>query len=242
MIVSKYWTIVKIVGGIAHFVTKNKYHSKWPDFHNDDDEVCIECGKVPSEMGCIKVGSRYRIEPEGAAFVIDHTPIVEVPAMDQQQQPTEDEVRIVMSVQLSPAAEGENVGTLNNSTEQGVIADQQRISSDTDRSVEYDEHWQHEQKAAAINDPNKPLDQAQPVGEDSMQIVVAADIKPDKHQQYEQEKPTGEGESVHTWLDATKNQVQQRESGACRSPNKYFKKDFEDTSNEQPQPQPIALA
>ena len=249
LIVSKYWTITKIVGGIAHFITRRKYQGEWPDFHNEDDEVCIECGRLPGEAGCKKVGSRYRIEPEGAAFVIDHTPIVPVAVIGQQQQPIEGEVHIAMSVsvqpdepqQLPPAAEGENenVAMVNNPTEQDVIVDQQRIRGDVHNvgSMEYDEHRQHEQQAG---NPNEPLDQLQPVGADGMQIVAAADIQhteSDEHQQYEQEKPAGEGEGVHTWLDATKSQVQQLESGACRTANK----DSEDALNEQPQPQSIAI-
>ena len=250
LIVSKYWTITKIVGGIAHFITRGNYHGKWPNFHNDDDEVCIECGRLPGETGCKKVGSRYRIEPEGAAFVIDHTPIVPVAVIDQQQQPIEGEVHIAMPLpvqpdepqQLPPAAKGENenVAMVDNPTEQDVNADQQRIRGDIHNvgSMEYDEHRQHEQQAG--NAAAEPLDQHQPAGADGMQIVAAADIQhteSDEHQQYEQEKPVGEGESVHTRLDATKSQVQQLESGACRTGNK----DSEDPSNEQPQPQPIAI-
>ena len=81
LIISKYWTITKIVGGIAHFITRKKYEGKWPNFRNPDDEVCIDCGKPPSDPGCKKVGSRYKIA--GVIFVVDHTPIDPVAAVEQ---------------------------------------------------------------------------------------------------------------------------------------------------------------
>ena len=72
LIVSKYWKITKIVGGIAHFITRNQYEGMWPGFRNRDDEVCIECGRIPGEPGCKKIGSRYRLE--GVVLGVDHSP------------------------------------------------------------------------------------------------------------------------------------------------------------------------
>ena len=72
LIISKYWKITKIVGGIAHFITRNQYEGKWPDFRNRDDEVCIACGRIPGEPGCKKIGSRYRLE--GVVLRVDHSP------------------------------------------------------------------------------------------------------------------------------------------------------------------------
>ena len=72
LIVSKYWTFQKIVGGIAHFITGNRYRDKWPGFRNRDDEVCINCGRVPSEPGCKKIGSHYRLKDK--IIIVDHTP------------------------------------------------------------------------------------------------------------------------------------------------------------------------
>ena len=45
LVVSKRWTITKIIGGIAHFVTAKKFEGWWPGFRNPDDEICIVCGK-----------------------------------------------------------------------------------------------------------------------------------------------------------------------------------------------------
>ena len=81
LIISKYWSIQKIVGGIAHFITRNRYRDMWPGFRNPDDEICIDCGQIPSAPGCKKVGSRYRLE--GQIFVVDHTPIDPVVVEDQ---------------------------------------------------------------------------------------------------------------------------------------------------------------
>ena len=60
MIISKYWKITKIVGGIAHFITRKKYIGKWPDFRNPDDEICIQCKKVPGSHGCQQVNTVYK--------------------------------------------------------------------------------------------------------------------------------------------------------------------------------------
>ena len=68
---SKYWKIAKIVGGIAHFVTFYKLGGWWPDFRNPDDEICIECGKVPGEPGCKVIGSRFRLYD--AIYCVDHS-------------------------------------------------------------------------------------------------------------------------------------------------------------------------
>ena len=92
IIISKYWMITKIVGGIAHFITRGKFKDKWPDFRNPDDEICIDCRKVPSEPGCKKVGSRYRLYDE--IRFVDHSPTEEpciIIDMPQQQQPDDDE-------------------------------------------------------------------------------------------------------------------------------------------------------
>ena len=84
LIISKYWTIVKIVGGIAHFVTAKKFKGWWPDFRNPDDEICIECGRVPGKLGCRKIGSRYRLE--GEEYEVDHSPREHVAFANRDQQ------------------------------------------------------------------------------------------------------------------------------------------------------------
>ena len=60
MIILKSWKITKIVGGIAHFITRKKYIGKWPNFHNPDDEICIQCNKVPASHGCQRVNTVYK--------------------------------------------------------------------------------------------------------------------------------------------------------------------------------------
>ena len=84
LIISKHWTITKIVGGIAHFVTARRFIDRgwWPDFHNPDDEICIACRRVlgvPGEPGCTKVGNRYKGQ------LVDHTPIEPVLIANQDQ-------------------------------------------------------------------------------------------------------------------------------------------------------------
>jgi hypothetical protein len=73
LIIPKYWEITKIVGGIAHFITRKKFLGKWPNFHNPDDEICIECGQVPGTHGCMLVNSRYKPKPgQEGELVVDH--------------------------------------------------------------------------------------------------------------------------------------------------------------------------
>ena len=104
LIISKYWTITKIMGGIAHFVTGRRFAEQgwWPDFRNPDDEICIDCGRVPSQPGCKKVGSRYRLE--GEEYVVDHTPTEPV-AVANQQQPGEIVLRLEQQHQDDEADE-----------------------------------------------------------------------------------------------------------------------------------------
>ena len=83
LIVSRYRTITKAVGGIAHFVTAKKFMGLWPDFRNPDDEICIECGRVPGEPGCKKIGSHFQLE--GEEYKVDHAPIQRVVVANQEQ-------------------------------------------------------------------------------------------------------------------------------------------------------------
>ena len=240
MIVSKYWTITKIVGGIAHFITRRKYEGKWPDFRNPDDEVCIECGRIPGETGCKVVGSRYEKYEE--VIIVDHSPTDPVVFVEaDEQQP------------LPPAMEGENAAS-ENPTEQDIAVDQQQIRDDTRNivSTDSDRHQHHKYSqergntAAAVNDSTEPVSQPRPVG-DGMQIDVAVDIEGsdsvDEHQQCEQPgtSPVGEGESVRTRLGITENQLQQQQltkSGACGMDSELDVSGLS-ISEEQPQPQPI---
>ena len=70
LIISKYWKITKIVGGIAHFITRKKYIGKWPNFRNPDDEICIQCNKIPGSHGCQRVNTFYKHEL--GDLLVDH--------------------------------------------------------------------------------------------------------------------------------------------------------------------------
>ena len=83
LIISKYWSIQKVVGGIAHFIMGNRYRNKWPGFRNPDDEICIDCRQIPSTPGCKRIGSRYRLAEQ--IFIVDHTPIEPVIVEDQEK-------------------------------------------------------------------------------------------------------------------------------------------------------------
>ena len=73
LIIPKYWEITKIVGGIAHFITRRRFWGKWPNFHNPDDEICINCRQVPGTRGCLLVNSRYMPKgQDGGELVVDH--------------------------------------------------------------------------------------------------------------------------------------------------------------------------
>ena len=70
MIISKYWTITKVLGGIAHVVTGKMFLGKWPDFHNPDDEICVHCAQVPGTRGCKPVHTYYELK--GGQLLVDH--------------------------------------------------------------------------------------------------------------------------------------------------------------------------
>lgn len=81
MIVPKYWKLTKILGGIAHFVTRKKYLGKWPNFHNPDDEICINCGSVPGTHGCMIVKSRFKPQGKGGELLVDHQCHIDEPVV-----------------------------------------------------------------------------------------------------------------------------------------------------------------
>lgn len=70
MIISKYWTITKVLGGIAHVITGKRFIGKWPDFRNPDDEICVHCQQVPGTRGCRPVNTDYELK-DGILYV-DH--------------------------------------------------------------------------------------------------------------------------------------------------------------------------
>lgn len=70
MIISKYWKITRVLGGIAHIITGKVFLGKWPDFHNPDDEVCVHCAQVPGTRGCQQVNSYYELK--GGQLKVEH--------------------------------------------------------------------------------------------------------------------------------------------------------------------------
>lgn len=72
MIVPNYWVLTKIIGGIAHFITRRKFLGKWPDFYNVDDEVCINCRQVPGTRGCLVVNTSYKPKGSDEEIPVDH--------------------------------------------------------------------------------------------------------------------------------------------------------------------------
>ena len=76
MIISKHWKLTKVLGGIAHFVTRKRYLGKWPNFSNPDDEICIHCRQAPGSRGCMRVGASFELE-EGVFFRVDHSSSVD---------------------------------------------------------------------------------------------------------------------------------------------------------------------
>ena len=70
LIISKYWKITKVLGGIAHVVTAKKFLGKWPDFRNPDDEICVNCEALPGTRGCLPVDTEYELK--GGKIKVDH--------------------------------------------------------------------------------------------------------------------------------------------------------------------------
>ena len=84
MIISKYWTITKVLGGIAHVITGKKFLGKWPDFHNADDEICVHCAQVPGTRGCLPVCTKYELK--GGQLPVDHKCDIREPIEIEQNE------------------------------------------------------------------------------------------------------------------------------------------------------------
>ena len=76
MIVPKYRKITRLIGGLAHLVTGNKFPEKWPNFENSDDEICVECMQVPGTRGCRRINSKYNVKFGQYSGVVDHEWVV----------------------------------------------------------------------------------------------------------------------------------------------------------------------
>jgi hypothetical protein len=70
LIISKYWKITKVFGGIAHVITAKRFLGKWPNFRNPDDEICVNCGELPGTRGCLPVNTVYELK--GGKLKVDH--------------------------------------------------------------------------------------------------------------------------------------------------------------------------
>ena len=78
MFIPKYTTIQRIVGGIVHLVTFNRFVGRWPwpDFGNLD-EVCIKCKGSPKAAGCTQVKTVYVHERYKDGIYVDHKSTVD---------------------------------------------------------------------------------------------------------------------------------------------------------------------
>ena len=88
MIVPKYYEITKIIGGVAHVITRRKYIGKWPDFHNEDDEVCIACNQIPGTQGCERVKTDY-VYKNLFLYFVDHKGDPNEPIFIEGEDPDE---------------------------------------------------------------------------------------------------------------------------------------------------------
>ena len=148
LIISKYWTIAKIVGGIAHVITGRKFVNQrwWPDFRNPDDEVCVECGKVPGQPGCKKIGSRFRLED--GVYKVDHSPREPV-AVANQEQPGEIAINLQLDIEADEHRQHEQQPAATENAEENAGEQQQQGRDDPEQAPTQPEHM-------AI-----PIDQAQ---------------------------------------------------------------------------------
>ena len=147
LIISKHWTITKIVGGIAHFVTAWQFVDRgwWPDFRNPDDEICIVCRRVPGvpgESGCTKVGSHYK------GKLVDHTPTEPVPIANQEQ-PGEIAINFQLDIEADEHRQPEQQPAAIENAEENAGEQQKQVEDDPEQAPAQPEHM-------AI-----PIDQAQ---------------------------------------------------------------------------------
>ena len=63
LLIPKYSKIEKILGGIAHVITRHHYVGRWADFKSMD-EKCIGCASPPNTHGCMKIGSKFEFGKE----------------------------------------------------------------------------------------------------------------------------------------------------------------------------------
>ncbi len=58
VMIPKYSTLQKIVGGVLHLVTFRQFVGNWPSFETMD-EVCIKCEQPPKSHGCMQIDAKY---------------------------------------------------------------------------------------------------------------------------------------------------------------------------------------
>ena len=98
MLIPKYTTLQRVVGGIAHLITLKAFIGRWPNFENFD-EVCINCGSPPKIRGCLRVGTDYIHKKSRESLPVDHTSKVQesfVIELDPDDEPWEDDEETVM--------------------------------------------------------------------------------------------------------------------------------------------------
>ena len=84
LIISKYWKITKVLGGITHVITAKKYLGKWLNFRIPDDEICVNCGATPGSQGCLRVNTYYKLND--GQLKVDHRFNLDEPVVENDEQ------------------------------------------------------------------------------------------------------------------------------------------------------------
>ena len=159
---SKYWKIAKVVGGIAHLVTFHKLGGWWPDFRNPDDEICVECGKMPGEPGCKVIGSRFRLDDDDTIYRVDHSHKEPVAVADRENPGG-------IAVPLPGGDQEEGRQPLREQP-----PEDNAVAEDNPKA---DEHRQHEQQPAEAENAKENADeQLQQVRDVKSGIPMAVDF------------------------------------------------------------------
>lgn len=109
MLVPKYSTVVKFLGGIAHLITLRRFVGRWPSFESMDEE-CVGCKQPPSSHGCVQVGGKFLLC--GEEIVVRHSTSVFEP---YQIEVKDDDDGTPVQLPISVAAAGSGRRSHNSS-------------------------------------------------------------------------------------------------------------------------------
>lgn len=76
VMIPKYSIAQKVLGGVLHLATLQKFVGRWPGLESLD-EVCSHCNQPPLTPGCMKVGSKYLGADEDGIIVRHSSSTVE---------------------------------------------------------------------------------------------------------------------------------------------------------------------